>query len=87
MGKLDDFGTIDEGKRADLILVERDPLRDVSRLQDRSGVMLGGRWMTEDQLQSMLDGLVESYKPNLFERLWPLLLIGAAIYMLRRKLT
>jgi hypothetical protein len=32
-----------------------------------------------------LDGLVESYKPNLFDRLWPLVLIGLAVYLIVRK--
>ena len=85
MGKSDRFGTIEMGKRADLILLEANPLEDVGNLQKRDGVMLRGRWLTEDQLQSMLDGLVKSYKPNLFERIWPLGLIVLAIYPIVRK--
>jgi len=85
LGKSDEFGTIEPGKRADLILLEGNPLDDVSNVQKRAGVMLRGRWMSEEQLQSMLDGLVESYKPNPVERLWPLLLIGLAAYLIARK--
>jgi imidazolonepropionase-like amidohydrolase len=85
MGKSDEFGTIEMGKRADLILLEANPLEDVGNVKKRDGVMLRGRWLTEDQLQSMLDGLVQSYKPNLFERIWPLGLIVLAIYLIVRK--
>lgn len=85
MGKSDEFGTIEAGKRADLILLEGDPLSDVGNIQKRAGVMVRGRWLTEEQLQSMLAGLVESYRPNPVERLWPLGLIIIAIYMFTRK--
>jgi len=47
--------------------------------------MVRGRWLTETQLQSMLDELVESYQPNLVERLWPLGLIAVSIYLIVRK--
>lgn len=85
MGKQAEFGTVEVGKRADLILLERNPLTDVSHLHERSGVMLRGRWQTEEQLQSMLDSLVESYQPNPLERLWPLSLIFLAAYLIVRK--
>ncbi len=85
MGKLTEFGTVAVGKRADLILLRQNPLGDVSHVRDRAGVMLRGRWLPENELQSMLGGLVSSYKPNLFERLWPLIIIGAAIFLARRK--
>jgi imidazolonepropionase-like amidohydrolase len=85
LGEDEIFGTIESGKRADLILLNKNPLNDVSNLQDRSGVMLNGRWMAEDELQAMLDGLVESYRPNLLERIWPLILIGAGIYLIWRR--
>ena len=85
MGKSAEFGTIEIGKRADLILLEDNPLEDVSNIQNRDGVMVRGRWLTDAQLQSILDGLVESYQPNLVERLWPLGLIAISIYMIVRK--
>ena len=87
MVKLDEFGTIEEGKRADLILLEHNPLDDIVNVQSRAGVMLRGRWLTEDLLQSMLDGLVNSYKPGLLERIWPLGLIVLGIFMIWRRLS
>jgi imidazolonepropionase-like amidohydrolase len=85
MGKSGEFGTIETGKRADLILLEDNPLNDVGSIQKRVGVMVRGRWMAEEQLQSMLEGLANSYKPNLVERIWPLSLIVAAGYLIIRK--
>ncbi len=82
MGKLNEFGTIEAGKRADLILVEDNPLEDVANVRKRSGVMLNGRWFTEGQLGSMLDGLLESYRPSLPDRLWPLSLVAIALAMI-----
>jgi imidazolonepropionase-like amidohydrolase len=85
MGKGNEFGTIEEGKRADLLLLESNPLSNVSAIQERSGVMLRGRWMAEDELQAVLDRLAESYKPNLLERVWPLVLVGLGIYLIWRQ--
>lgn len=85
LGKSDEFGTIEIGKRADLILLEANPLLDVSSVQKRAGVMLRGRWLTDEQLRSMLDGLADSYKPNLVERIWPLSLIVLSIWLIVRK--
>jgi hypothetical protein len=41
-----EFGTIAVGRRADLLLVERNPLEDLSTLKTPAGVMVRGRWMT-----------------------------------------
>jgi hypothetical protein len=84
MGKQAEFGTIEVGKRADLILLDKNPLTDVNHLQERSGVMLRGRWFSEEQLQTMLDSLAESYQPQPLERIWPLILIAFAIYLMWR---
>jgi len=86
MGMLDEFGTIEPGKRADLILLNNNPLEDVTAVRYQSGVMLRGRWLPQEQVQSILDGLVASYKPNLFERIWSLGLIVLAIYLIVRKI-
>ena len=82
LGKQAEFGTIEVGKRADLILVNSNPLEDVSSLQERSGVMLRGRWLPEDEIETMLAGIEQSYRPNILERIWPLVLIGAGIYLI-----
>ncbi len=84
LGKSAEVGTIEVGKRADLLLLKANPLDNVGNVQKRAGVMTHHRWLTEAQLQSMLKGLAASYKPNLLERLWPLGLIVIAVVMIRK---
>jgi imidazolonepropionase-like amidohydrolase len=87
MGKSDEFGIVEVGKRADLILLPKNPLTDVSNLQEKSGVMLRGRWLSDDQLHDMLASLASSYKPGVVDRIWPLILVGVAITLIVRKLS
>jgi len=49
-----DFGTIEVGKRADLVLVQKNPLQDVAHLKNLRGVMASGRWYSEDDLIRMM---------------------------------
>ncbi len=51
------FGQVAVGKRADLILLEANPLDDVSNMARRAGVMVRGRWMPESEIQSKLEEL------------------------------
>lgn len=39
MGRADDLGTIAEGKLADLLVVDSDPLEDIAVLQDRDQLL------------------------------------------------
>ena len=50
----DDFGTIEVGKRADLILVRGNPLEDVTNIQNVLGVMAAGRWYSRETLDEMI---------------------------------
>ncbi len=47
---LDDFGTLEKGKRADLIVVDASPLADISNLRKLSLVMRDGRSIERDRL-------------------------------------
>lgn len=53
LGVLDEQGTVHEGKAADLILVENNPLDDLSTLRKPRGVMKQGQWFGEDDLDRM----------------------------------
>jgi adenine deaminase len=59
--ELDTFGIIAPGRRADMILIEENPLADVAHVGNRVGVMLQGKWFPEKELQKMLEDLVVSY--------------------------
>ncbi len=50
-------GTIEAGKRADLILVEANPLERVQHASRIAGVVVGGRWLAKDEIASRLKAL------------------------------
>lgn len=62
VGASEEFGTIARGRRADLILLEANPLDDVSNVAKRSGVMVRGRWYEQTELEAELDALAEKYE-------------------------
>ena len=59
-GTPDAFGTVEPGRRADLILLEANPLDDVANVQRRVGVMVRGHWLPEADIQSRLDAIAEA---------------------------
>lgn len=60
-GALDEFGTVAAGRRADLILLDANPLEDVAHVKRRVGVMVRGRWFPQSGLQAKLDALAEKH--------------------------
>jgi imidazolonepropionase-like amidohydrolase len=54
MGRLDQRGTIERGKIADLVLLDRDPLADIHNTQSIRAVVLGGQLLSRTQLDKML---------------------------------
>lgn len=48
-------GTIAVGKRADLLLLNANPLEDISNVEQRAGVMVNGRWLEEAEIQRRLE--------------------------------
>jgi hypothetical protein len=52
-----EFGTIAVGRRADLLLVDANPLVDLNTLADPEGVVVRGRWIARAELQRMLAAL------------------------------
>jgi imidazolonepropionase-like amidohydrolase len=50
----DTFGTVAVGRRADLLLLDADPLAHESNLQRIAGVMVRGRWLSREQIDARL---------------------------------
>ena len=49
------FGMIEVGNRADLILVLGNPLEDISVIQEPVGLMAAGRWYSAEALGKMIE--------------------------------
>lgn len=54
LGEGDEFGAVREGLRADLLLLERNPLEDVRAASDPVGIMVNGDWYSGDALETLL---------------------------------
>ena len=57
----DTFGTVAVGRRADLILLNTNPLEDISNVADRAGVMVRGRWFSESYIQERLERIAQRF--------------------------
>jgi imidazolonepropionase-like amidohydrolase len=55
------FGTVAAGQRADLVLLDANPLVDLGNLTRRSGVMVRGRWVSADEIRTGLEELAARY--------------------------
>jgi imidazolonepropionase-like amidohydrolase len=59
---LDSFGTIAPGRRADLLLLDANPLEDIANTERRAGVMVRGRWLPDAELRKMLDDIAVRFQ-------------------------
>ena len=57
----DDFGTVAVGRRADLLLLDGNPLDDVGNVARRAGVMVSGHWIAEEEIQRRLTEIADYY--------------------------
>ncbi|MGE3467773.1 MAG: amidohydrolase family protein [Pyrinomonadaceae bacterium] len=61
MNQSKEFGTIEIGKRADLILLSTTPLENINAVENKVGVMANGRWLSMVELQQQLENLSTKY--------------------------
>jgi imidazolonepropionase-like amidohydrolase len=54
LGQLDSLGTIERGKIADLVLLDANPLAEISNTRRINAVILGGRLISKQELDKML---------------------------------
>jgi len=57
MGRLDDLGTVAQGKLADLVLLDANPLDDIANTRRIRAVVLAGRYFDRGDLDRMLSGV------------------------------
>jgi hypothetical protein len=50
----EEWGTLEIGKRADMLLVKKNPLLDIKHLRSIIGVMVSGKWYSESKLHNLI---------------------------------
>ena len=58
------FGTVAVGNRADLMLLDGNPLEDIANVARRSGVMVRGRWLPAAELERGLEEIAARLNPG-----------------------
>jgi len=60
LGKTNEFGKIAAGQRADLLLLQGNPLENLAVLKRPSGIMVRGRWLPREKLDELLKPLASN---------------------------
>ena len=60
LGQAQVFGTIAPDRRADLVLLDRDPMADIRNTESINGVMVRGRWFPRTDLDTKLNRLAQA---------------------------
>ncbi|HLV41745.1 MAG TPA: amidohydrolase family protein [Brumimicrobium sp.] len=64
VNSLNEWGTIEEGKRADLLLLDENPLENINNTRTISGLILNGKWFDKIALDKILEDLKEFQYTN-----------------------
>jgi imidazolonepropionase-like amidohydrolase len=58
-GRSHEFGRVAVGMRADLLLLEGNPLDDLHHLERPAGVMVRGCWLSREEIDGQLEAIAE----------------------------
>jgi imidazolonepropionase-like amidohydrolase len=61
-GAEQEFGSVATGQRADLLLLNANPLSDLANVARRAGVMVNGRWLPETEIRARLERIATAYQ-------------------------
>lgn len=61
LGEPANFGVVAPGNRADLLLLEANPLEDLANLAERAGVMVKGHWIPASEIEEGLAALAAKH--------------------------
>ena len=82
LGEEDEFGTIAVNRRADLVLLNANPLSDIAATREIAGVVVEGAWHPKQSLDAALEAVADSFAlpDDWFDGVAPLASSGDAIY-------
>jgi len=61
LGREGNFGTVAPGQRADLVLLNANPLEDLENLTARAGVMVRGNWVSAEEIETGLAAIAAKH--------------------------
>ena len=61
LGEIGKAGTIEVGKHSDLVLLDENPLKDISGASKVAGVLIRGRWMAKDEITKRMKEIEASF--------------------------
>ena len=61
-GAEQEVGSVGVGQRADLLLLNGNPLSDLANVGRRAGVMVNGRWLAEPEIEARLERIAAAYQ-------------------------
>jgi hypothetical protein len=56
------YGTVEQGKAADLILLHANPLVDIKNMQHQAGIMVRGKWLPQGIIEARLNRIRARYE-------------------------
>lgn len=60
LGESNEVGTVAPGKRADLVLLDENPLKDITHIDRIAGVMVRGRWLPRREIAVRLEDITRA---------------------------
>ncbi len=63
-GMEESFGQIREGMVADMVLINNNPLNNISALKEISGVMVRGTWLSKEEIDKKLESIAKNARNN-----------------------
>jgi imidazolonepropionase-like amidohydrolase len=64
LGEIDKAGTIEVGKYSDLVLLDANPLADISGASKVAGVMIRGRWIAKEEIKKRMNEIEASFRTS-----------------------